>query len=116
MPAHAQRMSSLLASDKEVAALNMEFMFATLEVSKLSGWLNDDANCRVERRAYDAGEVHLGGGRAWGSSGASGAQGGPDYKGWGQRVRAERTRNIWFMFVTLEVTQLEMSALKFCKL
>ena len=41
---------------------------------------------------------------------------GPDYKGWGQRVRAERTRNIWFMFVTLEVTQLEMSALKFCKL
>ena len=35
-------------------------------------------------------------------------------KGWGQR--AERTRNIWRMFVTLEVTQLEMSALKFCKL
>ena len=41
---------------------------------------------------------------------------GPDYKGWGQRVRAERTRNIWFIFVTLEVTQLDMSALKFCKL
>ena len=30
-------------------------MFVTLEVSKLSGWLNDDAFCRVEKRAYDAG-------------------------------------------------------------
>ena len=26
----------------------------TLDVSKLSGWLNADACCRVERRAYDA--------------------------------------------------------------
>eukprot|EP00964_Phaeocystis_antarctica_P014122 scaffold7779_cov62-Phaeocystis_antarctica.AAC.2 len=30
-------------------------MSVTLEVSKLSGWLNPDAYCRVERRAYDAG-------------------------------------------------------------
>ena len=29
-------------------------MFVTLEVSKLSGWLNAAACCRVERRAYDA--------------------------------------------------------------
>ena len=29
-------------------------MFVTLDVSKLSGWLNFDARCRVERRAYDA--------------------------------------------------------------
>eukprot|EP00964_Phaeocystis_antarctica_P017871 scaffold9927_cov59-Phaeocystis_antarctica.AAC.5 len=27
----------------------------TLDVSKVSGWLNDAALCRVERRAYDAG-------------------------------------------------------------
>jgi hypothetical protein len=27
-------------------------MLVTLEVSKLSGWLNADANCRAERRAY----------------------------------------------------------------
>ena len=26
----------------------------TLDVSKLSGWLNADTDCRVERRAYDA--------------------------------------------------------------
>ena len=31
------------------------------------------------------------------------------------RARAERTWNIWFMFVTPEVSQLEMSALKFPK-
>ena len=29
--------------------------FVTLEVSKLSGWLNADAYCRVERRACDVG-------------------------------------------------------------
>eukprot|EP00964_Phaeocystis_antarctica_P117555 scaffold81372_cov66-Phaeocystis_antarctica.AAC.1 len=34
---------------------NMLFMFVTLNVSKLSSWLNADACCRVERRAYDAG-------------------------------------------------------------
>eukprot|EP00964_Phaeocystis_antarctica_P032604 scaffold18456_cov30-Phaeocystis_antarctica.AAC.1 len=30
-------------------------MSVTLDVSKLSGWLNADADCRVARRAYDAG-------------------------------------------------------------
>eukprot|EP00964_Phaeocystis_antarctica_P127397 scaffold91077_cov47-Phaeocystis_antarctica.AAC.2 len=29
-------------------------MSVTLDVSKLSGWLNFDALCRVERRACDA--------------------------------------------------------------
>ena len=29
-------------------------MSVTLDASKLSSWLNFDANCRVERRAYDA--------------------------------------------------------------
>ena len=32
------------------------------------------------------------------------------------RARAERTQNIPYMIVTLEVSQLEMSALIFCKL
>ena len=35
--------------------LNMLFTAVTLDVSKLSGWLNADAPCRVERRACDAG-------------------------------------------------------------
>ena len=30
----------------------MLFMVQTLDVSKLSGWLNDDAFYRAERRAY----------------------------------------------------------------
>eukprot|EP00964_Phaeocystis_antarctica_P062438 scaffold37413_cov54-Phaeocystis_antarctica.AAC.1 len=30
-------------------------MSQTLDVSKLSGWLSADADCRVERRAYDVG-------------------------------------------------------------
>eukprot|EP00964_Phaeocystis_antarctica_P062440 scaffold37413_cov54-Phaeocystis_antarctica.AAC.3 len=33
----------------------MRPMSVTLDVSKLSGWLNAVAPCRVERRAYDAG-------------------------------------------------------------
>ena len=34
---------------------NMARMVVTLDVSKLSGWLNADAACRVERRACDVG-------------------------------------------------------------
>ena len=34
---------------------NMVFMVVALDVSKASGWLNTDAYCRVERKAYDAG-------------------------------------------------------------
>ena len=34
---------------------NMHCHSVTLDVSKLSGWLNAFASCRVERRAYDAG-------------------------------------------------------------
>ena len=33
---------------------NMRRMFVTLDVSKLSGWLNEYAFCRTERRACDA--------------------------------------------------------------
>ena len=35
--------------------LNMPTMYVTSDVSKLSGWLNAAAPCRVERRACDAG-------------------------------------------------------------
>ena len=34
----------------------MRSMIVTPEVLKLSGWLNADARCRVERRACDAGQ------------------------------------------------------------
>ena len=35
--------------------VNMSRMVVTLDVSKLSGWLNADAHCRVEGRACDVG-------------------------------------------------------------
>ena len=35
--------------------LNMPYMVVTLDVSKLSGWLNANAYCRVERRGVRCG-------------------------------------------------------------
>eukprot|EP00964_Phaeocystis_antarctica_P072328 scaffold44213_cov50-Phaeocystis_antarctica.AAC.4 len=46
-------------------------MSVTLELSKLSGWLNADARCRVKRRACDAGR---GGGREVRGRAAAAAQ------------------------------------------
>ena len=95
----------------------MPIISVTLEVSKLSGWLNLLAPCRdrVERRACDAGRsASQEAGGASGGSGASGLLGEGPTQGWGLRARAERTWNMFSMFVTLEVSQLEMSASKFC--
>ena len=51
-------------------------MSVTLDVSKLSGWLNATALCRVERGAYDAGRgVGEEVGMALGGGGASGMHG-----------------------------------------
>ena len=51
-------------------------MFVTLDVSKLSGWLNADALCQVGRRAYDAGRSACWeGAREWGGGVASGMYG-----------------------------------------
>jgi hypothetical protein len=36
---------------REKCTANMYSMVVTLEVSRLSGWLNADAPCRVERKA-----------------------------------------------------------------
>jgi len=171
---------------------NMAYMLLTLDVSKLSGWLNADAPCRVERRTCDAvARCGVRAGRPEGvAAQAACARGRTDPRLGGQgtrgahkehgdhavvvrdagrvkahrlvelrrllpsrregvrcggevragrresvwavaaqaactekarlkavevRARAERTRNMSLMRVTLEVSQLEMSALKFCK-
>ena len=54
-------------------------MFVTLDVSRLSGWLNDVADCRVQREAHHEGDMESQetGGR-WGGS-PSNVQGGPDW-------------------------------------
>ena len=43
------------ASSVQERTWNVKLMSVTLEVSRLSGWLNADALYRVGRRAYDAG-------------------------------------------------------------
>eukprot|EP00964_Phaeocystis_antarctica_P113913 scaffold77878_cov55-Phaeocystis_antarctica.AAC.2 len=89
---------------------NMLPMVVTLEVSKLSGWLNADALCRVERRGVRCG-ARCGpgaGGRGWWQRTS-----GMAVKAGGARACAERTLNIALMVVTLDVSQLERSSSKF---
>ena len=58
--------------------LNMDCIVVTLDVSKLSGWLNENASCGVERSTRGM-RCGPGRGRAWGSrGGASSVQEGPD--------------------------------------
>ena len=74
---------------------NINSMVVTLEVSRLSGWLNADANCRVEGRGMRCGaRCAPGGGRAWGGGGASGMHGEGPTQGVRVRARAERTQNM----------------------
>ena len=80
---------------------NMPYMVVALEVSKLSGWLNADAYCRESKSQATA--VHVA------------CRGGLDCR-LGAGHGEERTENMRYMFVTPEVSQLEMSALKFCEL
>ena len=95
---------------------SMECMVATLDVSKLSGWLNADARCRVERAGMRCGKrCGPGGVGAWGDGDARHVHGEGPTQGWEGRARAERTPNMYRMVVTLDVSQLEMSALKFSK-
>ena len=52
--------------------------------------------------------------RAWSGSDASGMHGDCPFKAVGARL-SERTENMPCMFVTLDVSQSEMSTLTFCK-
>ena len=47
------RLKAVGARARAERTLNMDRMVVTLDVSKLSGWLNADAACQVERRACD---------------------------------------------------------------
>ena len=83
---------------------NIWTMFVTLEVSKLSAWLNADALCRVEGRACDAGR-----GAARQACEAAAARTerfnvGLITGGYGEHgARAQLTMNIELMLVTLDV-------------
>ena len=55
---------------------NMSRMSVTLDVSMLSGWLNADADCRVERRAHAMrGEVRAAEAAGRGAGAAQAARG-----------------------------------------
>eukprot|EP00964_Phaeocystis_antarctica_P018645 scaffold10289_cov47-Phaeocystis_antarctica.AAC.4 len=81
-------------------------MVVTLDVSRRSGWLNASARCQVKCRAYEAGRgaEREARGRG-GGSGASGARGDGPTQGCGGRARAERTKNMRVMSVTLDVSR-----------
>ena len=49
------RLKAVGARARAERTLNIKIMFVTLDVSKLSGWLNADAPCRVEKGACGAG-------------------------------------------------------------
>ena len=87
----------------------MRYMLVTLEVSKASGWLNADALCRESNGGH---AVRGEGVRASRRGQQCPACSGGSTADWGQNTGVERTRNICSMFVTPEVSQLEMSALK----
>ena len=87
---------------------NMACMVVTLDVLKLSGWLNDDAACRESKGEHTVWcEVQSTGRReAAGDRGACAAcRGGRDCR-LGAGHGEERTWNMSSMVVTLEVSKL----------
>ena len=94
----AVRREGSIAGHGKERTLNMACMFVTLDVSKLSGWLNAFASCREGIRCWACGP---GGGRRRATAAVHTAcRGGLDC-----RSGEERTPNIQNMSVTLEVSK-----------
>ena len=69
-------------------------MVLTLDVSKFSGWLNADADCRKSKGGHTVpGELQVWGWEVAGDRGASSAQGQARLL-IGGRARGQRTRNM----------------------
>ena len=91
----------------------MYSMFVTLEVSKLSGWLNADVTRAAKTQESKGGHIRCGmrcrvpgGGGAAGDRDACSVQrGGLDCR-LGAGHGEERTQNMRYMFVTLDVSTL----------
>ena len=86
---------------------NIHSMLVTLDVSRLSGWLNADAHCRVKKGSKGGLTCGLGGGTAWGQRRRR-MQRAERPRLWRLRVRAraERTENMEPIAVTLDVSRL----------
>ena len=89
---------------------NMPYMVVTLDVSKLSGWLKNGACCRESKGGHTVraslGELRVGGGKVAGAGGASSALTKGSIADWGHRHGEERTWNMFFTVVTLDVSKL----------
>ena len=97
---------------------NIAAMAVTLEVSKLSGWLNADAYCRESKEGHAVrGEVYgSGGSRRWTTAAHAACRGGRDCR-LGAGHGEERTLNMKDMVVTLEVSKLSgwLNADAYCR-
>ena len=75
--------------------LNMLYMFVTLDVSKLSGWLNTDAYCRVARSAFEAGGMRVERRKGRGAAAAHAAcRRGPEWGSVGRGTRAAHIKHL----------------------
>ena len=73
---------------------NMKLMVVTLDVSRLSGWLNADAPCRVEGVLHDVGQgagKETGG--AWGEGCARSLQGKARLGAWHARAHRKHAEH-----------------------
>ena len=100
----------LQAGHGEERTRNISPMSVTLEALKLSGWLNFRASCREPEGGVRCGarcgpRCGPGGREAAGDRAHAACRGGV-YCSLGARHRDERTRNMLFMAVTLEVLKL----------
>jgi len=85
---------------------NMFPMSVTLDVSKLSDWLNADAPCRAESKGKHGKRGDMwAGGHGLGERRRQRAEEDPTVEA-ASRARAERTRNMLSMLVTLDVSRL----------
>ena len=107
------------AGHGEERTRNMLLMSVTLEVSKLSGWLNAFAFYREDRKEGTCGAgrgAGRDGGRRRATAGHAACRGGLDCR-LGAGHGEERTMNMWAMNVTLEVSKLSgwLNADAYCR-
>ena len=86
--------------------MNMDCIVVTLDVSRLSGWLNADAYCQVAKGSKRGLTCGLECGRAWGRRRCKQRAGRARLWRLRVRARAERTENMEPIAVTLDVSRL----------
>ena len=97
---------------------NMYCISVTLDVSRLSGWLNALAFCRVEGEAWEEDNMPAGRlGVGWEAAAQAACRGRSRLETGRRGTGAERTWNMYCMVVTLDVSKLSgwLNACAFCR-